>query len=144
MWALEVLNYHYFLNYCANKGNSSVLFPDSGIAKTFQMASTKASYIVYYGLAPQFKEMLLDNLKEVPFIVLYFDESYNSVKGQMDVLLRYWDVNFNLKINALYVSSEFMSDAAAGDVLVKFESASSDLNKSKFIQVSSDGPNVKI
>ena len=120
----------------------SVLFPDSGIAKTFQMASTKASYIVYYGLAPQFKEMLLDNL--VPFIVLYFDESYNSVKGQMDVLLRYWDVNFNLKINARYVSSEFMSESAAGDVLVEFESAGSDLDKSKFIQISSDGPNVKI
>ena len=122
------------------------MFPDSDTAKNFQMTSTKAIYIVYYRLAPQFKEMLLDNLKEVPHIVLCFDESYNSVikKGQVDVLLKYWQVNFNLKINARYISSEFMGEAAAYDFLAEFVSASSYLDKLKFIQVSSDGPNIKI
>ena len=78
------------------------MFPDSDIAKNFQMTSTKAIYKVYYRLAPQFKEMLLDNLNEIPHVVLCFDESYNSVikKSQVDVLLKYWQVNFNLKINA--------------------------------------------
>ena len=45
------------------------MFPDSDIAKKFQMTSTKASSIVCYGLAPNFKGMLLDNLKKVPHIV---------------------------------------------------------------------------
>ena len=122
------------------------MFPDSDIAKNFQMTSTKAIYKVYYRLAPQFKEMLLDNLKEIPHVVLCFDESYNSVikKSQVDVLLKYWQVNFNLKINARYISSEFMGEAAAYDFLAEFVSASSYLDKLKFIQVSSDGPNIKI
>ena len=37
-----------------------------------------------------------------------------------------------------------MSKAAAEDVLVKFEYASSQLDKSKFIQVSSDRPNINL
>ena len=89
--------------------------------------------------------MLLDELKKASYIVPCFDESYNSVikKGQMDVLVRYWDVRLN-KVNTRYVKSEFMGKAAANDVLAKFETASSELDRTIFIQVSSDGPNVNL
>ena len=121
------------------------MFPDSNVAQNFQMASTKASYVTYYGLAPYFKEMLLDELKKASYIVPCFEESYNSIikKGQMDVLVRYWGVRLN-KVNTRYVKSEFMGKAVANDVLAKFEAASSELNGTKFIQVSSDGPNVNL
>ena len=109
------------------------------------MASTKVSYVTYYGLAPYFREMLLDELKKASYIVPCFDESYNSVikKGQMDVVVRYWDVRLN-KVNTCYVKSEFIGKAAANDVLAKFEAASSELDRTKFIQVSSDRPNVNL
>ena len=146
LWALEVLSCNYSLNSCSKKGKLfSEMFPDSDIAKNFQMASTKTSYVVYYGLAPHFKELLFNNLEEATYIVPCFDESYNRVikKGQMDVLVRYWDINLS-RVNTRYVSSEFMGKASASDVLEKFETASSDLDKTKFIQVSSDGPNVNL
>ena len=145
-WALEILNYSYSLNSCAKKGKLfSAMFPDSNVAQNFQIASTMASYVTYYGLAPYFKEMLFDELKTASYIVLCFDESYNGVikKGQLDVLVRYWDVRLN-KVNTRYVKSEFMGKAAANDVLAKFEAASSELDRTKFIQVSSDGPNVNL
>ena len=112
---------------------------------TLQRTSTKTSYILYYGLAPHFKEMLLDNLKEVPHFVPCYNKWYNSVikKGQMDVLVRCWYVNLN-KVSTCYSSSQFMCKAAAEDALAKFESASSDLYKSKFMQVSSGRPNVNL
>ena len=146
IWALEILNCSYSLNSCTKKGKLfSVMFPDSNVAQNFQMASTKASYVTYYGLAPYFKEMLLGELKKASYIVPCFDESYNSVikKGQIDVLARYWDVRLN-KVNTHYVKSEFMGKAAANDVLAKFEAASSELDRTKFIQVPSDGPNVNL
>lgn len=48
------------------------------------MVSAKASY--NYGLAPHFKEMLLDNLKEVLYIVLCFNELYDSVRRSLRLL----------------------------------------------------------
>ena len=142
MWALEVLNCNYSFNSCAIKGKLfNITFADNDIAKNFIMASIETNYIVYYGLAPYFKEMLLDNLSEVIHIVPCFDELYNSVikKCQMDVLVRYWDVSLN-KVNTSYFSSEFMGKATADYVLAKFESASSELDKS----ISSNGPNVNL
>ena len=84
---MEVLNWNYSLNSCANKGKLfGVMFPNSDIAKNFQIVWTKASYIVYCGLVSHFKE--------VPHIVSFFDESYDNVmkKGQLDVLVRYLKV----------------------------------------------------
>ena len=146
IWALEILNCSYSLNSCAKKVKLfSVMFQDSNVAQNFQMTSTKASYVTYYGLAPYFNEMLLDELKKASYIVPCFDESYNGVikKGQMDVLVRYWDVRLN-KVNTRYVKSEFMGKAASNDVIAKFEAASSELERTKFVQVSSDGPNVNL
>ena len=60
IWALEILNCSYSLNSCAKKGKLlSVMFPDSNVTQNFQMASTKASYVTYYGLAPYFKKCSL-------------------------------------------------------------------------------------
>ena len=66
------------------------------------MVSAKASY--NYGLAPHFKEMLLDYPKQVPHMVPCFYESYNSVikKCKMDVLVRHWDVNLNKSQHLLH------------------------------------------
>ena len=87
MWALEVLNCNYSLNSCTKKGKLfSVIFLDSDIGKNFQKALTKAIYIVYYCLAPHFKEMLLDNLKEVLYIVPCFNELYDSVRRSLRLL----------------------------------------------------------
>ena len=108
------------------------------------MASVMASYIVYYGLAAYFKKWCLTVSKKYLIMSCVLTSHITVIKkGQIDVLVRYWNVNLN-EVNTRYISSEFMSKAAAEDVLVKFEYASSELDKSKFIQVSSDRPNINV
>ena len=101
------------------------MFPDSSIAQKFQLGKTKASYVICYGLAPFFKLNLLDIVKQTPYIVISLDESYNNVikRGEMDVLVRFWDSNLN-KVSTRYVNSEFLGKSSAVDVLQKFEDAS--------------------
>ena len=55
-----------------------------------------------------FKLNLLDILKQTPYIVISFGESYNNVikRGQMDVLVYLWDSNMN-KVSTQYVNVSF-------------------------------------
>ena len=61
----------------------------------------------------------------------------------MDVLVRFWSSAEN-RVSTHYVNSVFMGKATASDVLENFEAVSEGLNKNKFIQVSSDDPNVNL
>ena len=105
-------------------------------------------------MAPFFKLNLLDIVKQTLYIVISFDELYivisfdescNNVikRDQMDVLVRFWNSNVN-KVSTRYANSEFLGKSSAVDVLQKFEDASFKLPKQKFIQISSDGPNVSL
>ena len=60
----------------------------------------------------------MNSLKESPYIVISFNESFNSVakKGQMDLLIRYWDINKKRVITS-YFNSEFLDTAAAVEVI---------------------------
>ena len=102
MWALEILMNNYSDRSCVGKDQLfSSIFPDSSIAQKFQLGKMKASYVICFGLAPFFKLNLLDIIKQTPYIVISFDESYNNVikRSQMDVLVCFWDSNMN-KISA--------------------------------------------
>ena len=87
----------------------------------------------------------MDIVKQTPYIVISFDESYNNVikRGQMDVLVRFWDSIVN-KVSTQYVNIEFLGKYSASDVLQKFKDAYFELPKQKCIQISSDGPNVNL
>ena len=43
------------------------MFPDSQVAKSFQLSKTKCVYYVVFGLAPSFKEPLIKDIKLWPF-----------------------------------------------------------------------------
>ena len=51
---------------------------------------TKCSYVINFGIAPYFHNLLENALNLAPFYVACFDESHNDVfkKGQMDMLLK--------------------------------------------------------
>ena len=61
----------------------------------------------------------------------------------MDVLVRFWNTAEN-RVSTRYVNSVFMGKVTAPNVLKNFEGTRERLNKNKFIQVSSDDPNVKL
>ena len=75
-------------------------------------------------------------LKEAPYLVCSFDESYNSTikRGQMGMIVRFWD-NFTNMVSTRYCNSEFLGKGIAVDVHLKFQSCVKSLDANKMIQV---------
>ena len=64
-WALKVLTLHHSFCSCLYLNHLfRVMFPDSDIAKSFQLLKTKCAYLIVHGLAPYFIEILLQEIKK--------------------------------------------------------------------------------
>ena len=121
----------------------ATMFPDSKIAKEFSCARTKSMYFVTHGLAPFFKKLLVDAVKELDHYVLLFDESFNKIvnKGQMDLHIRFWNSLEN-QVCTRYFNSVFLGKARALDIYQKFKECKENLPDESVLQTSTDGPNV--
>ena len=53
------------------------MFPDGVIASSFSVGRTKVQYVMYLGISPYFKQLLLSDIKKSDILVLSFDESLN-------------------------------------------------------------------
>ena len=117
------------------------MFPDSKIAQQWFCGASKLSYLITFGIAPYFKELLLAELTETPCFVLSFDESFNPElqQEQMDFVVRYFAQGM---VKTRYLTSAFLGHTRAEDLKAKFEEPVSDLNVKKLAQVSMDGPHV--
>ncbi|KAI4804159.1 hypothetical protein KUCAC02_025796 [Chaenocephalus aceratus] len=117
------------------------MFPDSEIAKTFTCGKDKTGYIVRFGLAPYFKEQLVNSINEAGPFVLMFDESLNQAtkKKQMDVHIRYWDDGC---VRARYLGSKCLGHRRAEDLLHHIKECGAQLKMRQLMSVSMDGPNV--
>ena len=75
----------------------------------------------------------------------FFDESLNKnvQRGQMDILIRFWDED-NKKVDTRYFDSSFHDGANAIDIQESFISGIKKLDNNNFLQISSDGPNVNL
>ena len=143
IWAIKTVVSHYS---CSSSANTNTLFqkmfPDSEIAKKFSCGETKCSYLIQFGLAPYFKADLASKIqKPGTILVVSFDESLNKVlqEEQMDLLLRFWDVELN-RVVTRYYDSVFLGHTRAEDLLGKFKSGLSKLNARNMLQISMDGP----
>ena len=105
------------------------------------MVPTKLSYLISFGIAPYFRELLLADIKKASCFVVSFDESYNHElqKEQMDFTVRYFK---NDKVESRYLTSLFLGHTTAKDLKKMFEEATEQLDLKKLIQISMDGPNV--
>ena len=113
IWSLEVLMPNYSFNSCANNSHLfAVMFEDSQIAQSFSLGSTKLSYNITFGLAPYIKNLLPEGVHEVKYYSLSFDDSYNRImkKGQMDLLIRFWD-SAKDRVQTRYLDSSFLEKA---------------------------------
>ena len=98
-------------------------------------------YVNNWGLAPHFKDLLKTKVQNSKFLVISIDESLNKstqncqwilesasgVKKQKQVEVRYWD-------------SQFLGHTTSGDLLENFSKSLFELDVSKIIQISMDGP----
>lgn len=142
IWALKVVTSHYSLNSCTDIGQCfRIMFPDSDVAKKFTCGATKCSYLVCFGLAPFFIEVLTDAVRAADCFSVSFDESMNRVtqKEQMDLHVRFWDKD---KVVTRYLGSQFLGHTRAVDLLAAFREGIGGLNSKNLLQISMDGPNV--
>ena len=67
------------------------MFPGSEIAKKFRMQRTKCSYLVSYGIAPNFKDILQRKVMVSPSFAVLYDESFSRVTKdeQMDLMVKF-------------------------------------------------------
>ena len=93
-WAMKVHWSHLSFRSCLNLNELFwKMFPDSQVAKSFQLSKTKCAYYIVFGLTPYFKELLVKDIKLSPFYLLSFDEYLNNKlqEEQMDISIRFWD-----------------------------------------------------
>lgn len=145
-WALNVVQNKLSLHSCENIGETfRDMFPDSSIASKFQLGETKCSYVINHGLAPYFQTLLKDQLRSCKDFVVCFDEAMNKVvqRGQMDLFIRFFDINDN-RVHTRYYNSVFLGRATAQHLLDGFSNGIIPLSKKNLLQVSMDGPSVNL
>lgn len=144
VWAIKIIMSHFSLNSSKDmKDVLQMMFPDSAIAKKIAIGSTKMAYVISYGLAPYFHGQLVRSVQKCTRFVVCFDEALNRVsqRGQMDVVIRYWDDERNC-VSSRYFGSAFMGHASAECILASFKETLKELSLSHLLQVSMDGPAV--
>ena len=115
------------------------MFSDSKIAKFFE--STKHKYVISFGIAPYFRDILYNHLQKSDCFVISFDESLNDYTEncQINILIRYFDHVEN-RVKVLYLDSKFFGHATLQDLFIQFTQALLKLDTNKMLQVSMDGP----
>ena len=67
------------------------MFLDSEIVESFALCADKLRYLITYGMAPYFCDLLKDNVNNSDCYTVLYDENLNRISqtSQMDILLRY-------------------------------------------------------
>lgn len=147
LWTLKSAESHYSCR--SSEGVSDLfrlMFPDSEVASQFKCGETKCRYLLTFGIAPHFSELLRGTVKASDGFVLLFDESLNhkTQLKQMDFHVRFW--NDSHEVETRFLTSEFLGHATAVDLQDKFHAVISEfgLKLSDMLQISMDGPNVNL
>ena len=138
-WATKSVRSHFSFRSCDGlKELFHAMFPDSTIASDFAMTRQKCSYVVKFGIAPYFRDLLTSEINQSPF-----DEAYNRSlqKNQMDIVLRYWCPVSN-EVKVRYWDSTFHYGATADILLAALNEGLKSLDSEKRIQLSMDRPRV--
>ena len=92
LWALHSVKHHYSLRSSETLSQLfQAMFCDSNIAQAYSCSRTNLSYLIVFGIAPYFKELLVKNIRESDYYTVIFDEAFNKVfqSDQMDILVRW-------------------------------------------------------
>lgn len=142
-WVMKILMSHSSFRFCLDLAPLFVeMFPDSQIAKSFKLSKTKCSILPVFGLAPYFKELLIQNIKNSLTYSILFDESLNHhlQEEQMDLQVRYWDEK-NVQAQTRYFDSRFFLRPNADNIVEQLLEALKPLIANSMLMLSMDGPN---
>ena len=116
LWALKSVMSHFSLNSAQDIMEIfKAMFPDSNIVQGMRCGPTNLSYFITFGIAPSFRELLIDDLKKAPCFVILFDESLNTSlhQEQMDFSVRYFKDDH---VVTRYLSSVFLGHTTPEDL----------------------------
>ena len=89
---LQALNYvdnNYSFASAENDNNLlGDMFPDSSIAKSYKMPSTKLQYIIKFEISPYVKEKLIYDVKNTPYTFQFNKTTNRQVQKQYDRYLQ--------------------------------------------------------
>ena len=139
LWALKTVVFHFSYKSAADIADVlGAMFLDSAIAQKMNCGSTKLSYLICFGIAPYFKQQLLNELKESQCFVISFDKSlYTELhEEQMEFVARFFNKD---RVTCRYLTSGSFGHTCAEDMTKKFQEELKDLDKKKMLHVSMDG-----
>ena len=122
------------------------MFPDSNIAKQFNMQSRKVSYVLSHGLGPYFHQELVKCLKRNDKFVLCVDEQTNNHNcKQLDLLVKYWCYNEG-RVVTRYYKTVLLGHATAIDLKTAIIDAfkADGLDLKKLLMLGHDSPVVNL
>ena len=146
---LQALNYvdnNYSFASAENDNNLlRAMFPNSSIAKSYEMSSTKLQYILKFGVSPYVKEKLICNVKNSPCTFKFDERTNRQAHKQYDGHLQYWSNESNEIFN-LYCGSLFIGHCTSENLLEHYKTFTEKMNldSSFLLHLGMDGPNVNL
>ena len=89
------------------------------------MAADNIRYLVNWGLAPYFKDKLVEDVNSSKFVSVGFNENLITQTCQMDITVRFCGVN---RVQVRYWYSSFMGHTTANDLLQHFTNMAEPMN----------------
>ena len=78
-WVLQLVDSNFSMRSCLDLNDLfRVMFPDSTIAKNFQLSKAKCGYYINFVVAPYVRKLLKGTINNSPFLAILFDESLNG------------------------------------------------------------------
>lgn len=120
-WALKAIMSHYAYKSCEGASKLfQMMFSHRSIESQFSCGEKKCAYLICFGLAWHFKQLLKEVVKKEAYVLL-FDESLNRVCQwkQMDIHIHSSNHDKH-QVESRYFTSVFMGHGAADDMLSHF------------------------
>ena len=119
------------------------IFPDSLIAKNYQMGETKVKYVIQHGISPYVSECKVNDLQNVPYTFKFDETTTSQVKKQYDAYIQYWSPSEN-RIISIYCTSLFVGHCNSDDLIDHFFEVITKMKTTPqlLLHIGMDGPNV--
>lgn len=121
LWAMKAIMSHYTYKSCEGASKLfQMMFSHRSIESQFSCGEKKCAYLICFGLAWHFKQLLKEVVKKEAYVLL-FDESLNRVCQwkQMDIHIHSSNHDKH-QVESRYFTSVFMGHGAADDMLSHF------------------------
>ena len=92
------------------------MFPNSATSNSYQEKADKVKYGIQFGIAPFLKDIILNELKQLPFSFCFDTTKSSQIKKQYDGYVTYHSKHFG-QIVTVHLGTLFVEKFTANDLL---------------------------